>query len=253
MLPAERHQRIVAMLSDSAVVATEDLAASLSVSAETVRRDLKLLESKRRLVRVHGGAALRAMSSQEPPFATREKLGADAKEAIGRRAAALVDPGMTVMIDVGTTALAVARELPPEFHGCVVTCSLLVAAHLADRDGIEVLVSGGRLRGGDLAVSNHLATSFFADVKPDLAFLGSGGVHSTAGLTDFHLDEVATRRVVLRNAARSYVLADAGKLEQVAPHRVCDLGELAGVITDGSPDELAEALDREGVELLVAT
>lgn len=253
MLPAERQQRIIAMLSDGGVVATEEFAAALAVSTETVRRDLKLLESARRLVRVHGGAALRPVASQEPSFANREKLGAAAKEAIGRRAAGLVESGMTVMFDVGTTALAVARALPLDFTGCVVTCSLLVATQLAGRPGIEVVVSGGRVRGGDLAVSNHLATGFFADVRPDLAFLGSGGVNATAGLTDYYLDEVATRRTVLGNAARSYVLADATKLGVIAPHRVAGLGELSGLITDSAPDEeLTEALEREGVELLVA-
>ena len=120
--------------------------------------------------------------------------------------------GQTLLLDVGTTVLEVARALPPDFRGTVATCSLLVAAELAGRRDVEVLVSGGRVRGGDLSLSNAQTVAFFADVRADLAFLGSGGVDAVAGLTDYHLDEVATRRTIIANAARAFIVADSGKL-----------------------------------------
>jgi DeoR/GlpR family transcriptional regulator of sugar metabolism len=152
-----------------------------------------------------------------------------------------------VVIDVGTTALEVARALPITFRGTVATCSLLVAAELAGRPTVEVLVSGGRVRAGDLACSNAQALSFFADLRPDVAFLGSGGVDTGTGLTDFHLDEVATRRIILANTARSYVLADSTKFGRVAPHRVCGLEEFDGLITDEMTSApLRAAIERAG-------
>jgi DeoR family glycerol-3-phosphate regulon repressor len=136
------------------------------------------------------------------------------------------------VIDIGTTAVEVARAIPPTFRGTVVTPSLLVAVELADRPDVEVLVSGGRVRGGDLACANAHAKALFADLYADVAFIGSGGVDATAGLTDYHLDEVDVRRTIIANSARSYILADSAKLGQVAPHRVCGLESVTGLITE---------------------
>jgi DeoR/GlpR family transcriptional regulator of sugar metabolism len=134
----------------------------------------------------------------------------------------------------------------------VVTCSLLVAAELAGLPGVEVLIAGGRVRGGDLAVSNAQTAEFFRDLHPDVAFLGTGGVAPEAGLTDFYLDEVATRRIILANAKQSYALADTSKLGKVAPYRVCALDELTAVVTDERPPRsLAGAIRDTGAQLLM--
>ncbi|MGW7518972.1 DeoR/GlpR family DNA-binding transcription regulator [Streptomyces sp. NPDC054796] len=253
MLPAERHRRIRLTLARQRVVSTEELARSLEVSPETVRRDLVTLESQGVLVRVHGGATgPPPASGEEASFEERLDTARAAKEAIGAAAAGLVRPGQTVVIDIGTTALEVARALPADFHGTVATCSLLAAAELAGRPRVEVLVSGGRLRAGDLACSSERARAFFADINADVAFLGSGGIEAERGLTDFHLDEIAPRRAIIAGAAASYVLADATKFGRVAPHRVCGLGELGGVITDAPPPKgLRSAVERAGGVLIV--
>src|SRR5438105_4986904 len=92
------------------------------------------------------------------------------------------------------------------------------------RDGVLDRVYGGAtVRDGDLALSGSHARAFFADYYADRAFLGSGGVHPAAGLTDYHPDEVDTRRVVIEQAERSYVLADSSKLGAIAVRKVCDL------------------------------
>ena len=106
------------------------------------------------------------------------------------------------------------------------------------------------MRAGDLALANADAVRFFADLQADVAFLGSGGVSARAGLTDYHVDEVATRRVISGNAQASYALADASKLDRVAAHRVCGLSELTGVLTDGPvPAALRAALEQSGTAI----
>ncbi|UQX86985.1 DeoR/GlpR family DNA-binding transcription regulator [Jatrophihabitans telluris] len=254
MLVVERHDRIRELVDTRRVISTDDLAQVLAVSAETVRRDLLLLDGQGLLRRVHGGAmACAAHVGVEPPFADRETLASSAKSVIGTFAAGLVTSGQTVVFDVGTTAAAAARSLPASFVGTVATCSLLVAAQLAERPSVEVLICGGRVRRGDLAVSNAQALSFFADLHADVAFLGCGGVDAEAGLTDFYPDEVATRRVILANSALSYVLADSSKLSRVAPHRVCGLDQLSAVITDRRPPvALQRAAERAGARIHTA-
>ncbi|MGW5095709.1 DeoR/GlpR family DNA-binding transcription regulator [Streptomyces nodosus] len=253
MLAAERHRRIVAEIGRLKFVTTDDLTTLLGVSHETVRRDLALLERRGELSRVHGGATgPQAPVGEEAPFSERSGTLALEKEAIGRAAAALIEPNQTVVIDVGTTALEVARALPADHVGVVATPSLLVAAELSTRPRVEVLVSGGRLRAGDLACSSAQAVEFFGDLRADAVFVGSGGI-APYGLTDFHLDEVATKRAMLANASHRYVLADSSKFGRTAAHRVCELDGFDAVISDKPcPAELRTALDRAGSGLIVA-
>ncbi len=254
MLAAERHAEIELALQSTRAVSTEELALQLHVSAETVRRDLILLEKQGRITRIHGGAmSASRLISEEASFAARSVGHVDAKMAIGRAGAALVRPGQSLVFDVGTTVLEVARALPPGYRGTVATCSLLVAAELAARPGVEVLIAGGRVRAGDLACSNSLTVAFFENVRADIAFLGCGGVDADAGITDFYLDEIATRRVMLANAASAFVAADATKVGVIAPHRLSDWRAPSGLITDARPTRaFRTALQDAGCELIVA-
>jgi DeoR/GlpR family transcriptional regulator of sugar metabolism len=255
VLAEERRGRILSALDEAGTLSTEQLASRLGVSAETIRRDLVQLDEQGRLRRVHGGATnASVVRGEEASFAERAESGAEAKRRIARVAAGLVVSGQTVAFDVGTSVLAVARALPASFRGTVVTCSLLVAGELAGRPGVEILIAGGRVRGGDLAVSSAQTVDFFRDVHADVAFLGSGGVSGEAGVTDFYLDEVTTRRVILANAQASYVLADSSKLGKVAAHRVCRLDEVAAVVTDQRPPRaIASAIREAGGKLLLPT
>lgn len=253
MLAAERRSRIQAELRRRPTAVTEQLAALCGASPETIRRDLVAMEARGLLTRVHGGAVGPGGDPGEGTFAERSAQGETAKVTIARLAAGLVRTGQTVIIDIGTTALHLARAFPADFRGTVATPSLLAAAELAGRPGIEVLVAGGRVRGGDLACSNAQTVGFFRELRADIAFLGSGGVDVAAGLTDYHLDEVATRRVMVAQSARSFVLADAGKLGRVAPHAVCGLSNLAGLVTDSEvPAALRTAVERFGGAVLAA-
>ena len=241
-------------VSSGQVISTDDLVQRLGVSAETVRRDLSLLEERGVIRRVHGGAAaVDQRRAMEPSFHERSVIRHQAKAQLAKVAVGLLENGQTVVLDIGTTAVAVAQAIPRGFTGTVITPSLPVAVELADRPGVEVLLAGGRVRAGDLACSNAHTKAFFADVYPDIALLGSGGVDARAGLTDFHLDEIDVRRTIIANSARSYILADSSKLGQVAPHRVCTLSAVAGVITDQCTDAaVAAAFDETGGVVLSA-
>jgi DeoR family transcriptional regulator, fructose operon transcriptional repressor len=252
VLPEERRLHIVDQVRARPLVRADELARRFGVSIETVRRDLHALQRDGLIRRVYGGATGIVPHTLEAPFDQRQGLHLEAKRSIARLAASLVSPTDAVVLDVGTTVAELARLLPADFQGRVLTSSLLVAAEVSRR-GVEVDVAGGRLRGGDLACSGAHAEAFFAGWFADKAFLGSGGVHPEAGLTDYHPDEVSTRQVMLAHAAEVYVLADSSKLGQVALRKVCDLDRLTAVITDdrARPSVVGE-LEDKGVRLLVA-
>ena len=226
----------------------DEVTSRFGVSGETVRRDFLSLEREGLLQRVYGGATSAAPGDREPSFAERQVRHLVRKRAIARLAATLVGPTDTLILDVGTSVAELARHLPPGYHGRVLTNSLLVASILAERPGVDVLVAGGRVRPGDLACSGPGANEFFANHFCDKAFLGSGGIHPEIGLTDYYVDEIACRQLMIDHAPQRFVLADGSKLGQVAVARVCGLDRLTAVVTDSEADPLQlAALVRQGL------
>jgi DeoR family transcriptional regulator, fructose operon transcriptional repressor len=254
MLPTQRRQAILAEVRQRSAVAADDLAREFDVSVETIRRDLRDLQRKGLLDRVYGGATQPAGRSSEGTFAARSTRHIQAKRAIATLAASLAEPGETIIIDVGTTALEVARALPEAFRGRVLTNSVPAALELSGREHIEVMLSGGQVRGGDAACSGATADSFFQEFYADRAFLGSGGVHPEAGLTDYYPAEVVVRRTIIAHTAACYVLADSSKLGAIAVHRVCPLDRVTAVLTDDAADpDACQALQQAGAELRLAS
>jgi DeoR family fructose operon transcriptional repressor len=231
MLPAQRREAILARVRTQGAASAEDLSRSLGVSVETIRRDLRGLRDQGLLNRVHGGA-MPSRRTSEGSFAARRTLNLARKQAIAAFAASLVGAEETIVIDTGTTPLELARALPASFHGRVLTNSVPVAAVLCDRNDIELRLCGGQIRPGDGACSGTHAAAFFADFYADKAFLGAGGVHPEAGLTDYYPAEAAVRRTITAHSAATYVLADSSKLGVIAVYRVSTLDQLTAVITD---------------------
>jgi DeoR family fructose operon transcriptional repressor len=230
----------------------DQLARQFDVSVETIRRDLRALHSEGLLERVYGGATRPSGRSDEGSFSARSGRNPELKRAIAALAVSMIEPDDTIIIDVGTTALEVARALPSSFRGRVLTNSVPAAMALADRGGLDVQLCGGQMRPGDGACSGAHAEAFFDEFYADKAFLGSGGVHPDAGLTDFYPPEVVVRRTMIAHTAASYVLADSSKLGAIAVHRVCALDAFTAVVTDDQNPVAARDLTAAGVTLLCA-
>lgn len=252
VLPEERRQQIVEALGVRGLVRVDDLVAELGVSAETVRRDLIELERRGELSRVYGGAT-RNTDAAERPAVVRGGDNADAKRAIGLLAASLVKPQQILIFDVGSTVNELARALPVDLAGQALTNSIHTAGELARRPNLQIHLAGGEVRADDLACSGPETEEFFNGFFADVAFLGAGGVHAQAGLTDFHPREIAVRRHMIQCSTEKYVLADSTKLGRVALRRVCDINAITALITDSdAPAEVLESFVARGVQVLVA-
>ncbi len=256
-LPVERRTAIMRRLVESGVVLTQDLVEDLHVSIETIRRDLAILEEESFLKRVRGGAVSIDQNQrlhEEPSYVDRSITQEAEKRRMGIVAAQMIHDDATIFLDIGTTVLHVAMALSADFHGIVVTNSLLAAMEAAKRPRATVLVTGGRVSRDDMAMGGQHASDLLEDVRADLAFLASGGVHPLAGLTDFYMEEVTIRRVMMRNSAKTYVMADSTKFNRIAPFHVADWDAFTGLITDQepSPGFRAEITDGGG-EIIVAS
>jgi DeoR/GlpR family transcriptional regulator of sugar metabolism len=248
VLTAERKDLLLAQLARDGRLVAKDLARQLRVSEDTVRRDLRELAADGRLQRVHGGAL--PASPALAAFEARRTIGVDSKAVVARRAAQLVQPGQTIVIDGGTTALQLARSLDRELHLAVITHSPTIAVALVDHPGIEVLLIGGRLFKHSIVTCGAIAAEAIQAIHADGFFMGVTGVHPDVGLTTGDAEEAAMKRALSRRCADTYVLASAEKIGAVSPHVVVGWPEITAVITDPDADvRTLAALRRKGIDV----
>ncbi|MFL0713573.1 MAG: DeoR/GlpR family DNA-binding transcription regulator [Microcella pacifica] len=238
---AARRERIAVEVSRRGFARVTDLARRARVSEVTVRTDLAALEAEGRITRVHGGAMPRGLvtareSSLEQSSARASRL----KRAIAVEAASRVRSGESVLLDVGSTTLAVAQALVDRrelTELVVITNGLAIALALEPAiPRFTVVVTGGTLRSLQHSLVNPLATSLLDEVRADTAILGATGVHAEHGVTNVNLPEAEVKRRMVAASTRRILVADSSKLGQVHLGRVATVQQLDALITDVDAD-----------------
>lgn len=235
MLTTLRKQLLLDRLRTDGKLIAKDLSLELSVSEDTIRRDLRELAQEGLLQRVHGGAL--PSSPATAHFAGREAIRHEGKIAIGRAAAAMIQVGQVVVLDGGTTSREIARHLPRELRATVVTHSPTIALELVDHAGIEVILLGGRLFKHSIVAVGATCMEAIGRVRADIFFMGVTGIHPTAGLTTGDFEEAAIKHALSRASAETYVLASAEKLNAASPYLVATLSEVTGVVIEKTVEE----------------
>lgn len=234
-------------------VVVEDLAQRFDVTLQTIRRDLTELADQGHLDRVHGGAVLRT-GVVNLAYEQRRHMNEGAKSAIARACAAQIPENCSLILNLGTTTEAVARELLGHQNLTVVTNNMNVANTLAANPGCEIMVAGGALRRSDGGLVGELTTQFFEQFKVDYAVIGASALDRDGDLLDFDLAEVRVSKTIIRRARKTFVVCDNSKLDRSAPVRLASLSEVTAIFTDQPlPDDLAAQCRDWGVAVVVAT
>lgn len=250
MLKEERRRRILELLGTEGRLVAAELPARLDVSGYTVRRDLEELAEAGLLQRVHGGAVPR--SPVAPTYAERERQSVDGKRATARAAAGLLAPGQVAILDGGTTALALADLLPVDHQGTIVTHSPLVAAALAPRRGIDVVLIGGTLDPGPMVAVGAETVRAYQRITADVCFLGIWSLHAEAGVSGRYHEEAEVRRVLVERADRVVGLASRDKLGTVSAFASAPATALTHLATEPeTPEELLAPFRELGIEVVV--
>jgi len=234
----ERQGKILELLACDGKVVTNQLAELFGVSRETVRRDLLEMEKTASLMRVHGGAIPSgAEIAPEPAFDIRRTADATAKEAIAEIACALIQPGMTLMIDTGTTTLAFARSLVRRGAMRIITNSIEIAQLAAGSD-CETLLLGGRPHRDVPGTFGEMTLSEVDRFLADVAVISPVGLHPHRGATDYELHEAELARAMMRRAKLRMILCHSGKIGVESRVAICGLDEIDHVVTDARPGEV---------------
>ncbi|WP_353944792.1 DeoR/GlpR family DNA-binding transcription regulator [Streptomyces sp. HUAS MG91] len=251
MLAAERREHLLGLLTREGKIVAKDVAADLGISEDSVRRDLRDLAAEGLCQRVYGGAL--PASPAVADYATRTTVAPDGKQRVAVAAAALVRPDSALILDGGTTALAVARRLPPDLPCTVITHSPTIAAALLDHPRAELFLLGGRVFKHSAVACGAAAVEAAQNVSADLCLIGVTGVHPEAGLTTGDAEEAAMKRALAARAADTYVLASSEKIGTASRYRVLPWADVTALITDAAPDHpVVGQLTARGVEILTA-
>ncbi len=263
VLAQVRHARILDVLAEFGAISVSDVAGQLNVSEMTIRRDLAELEKEGKLARTHGGAVRSEQAADpapapsaalpgEPSFQLRAVKNGLAKQAIAAEAEALSAGARTIALDVGTTALLLARRLQDRQHTKIFTSSVRNAFFLGE--GLaEVYLPGGRMRGDEMSISGPSAVAEFGALWFDIAFIGISGL-TEQGIYDYSFDDAEMKRVFLARSTRKVVLCDASKFSCMSLVHVADLEQFDVLITDAEPPaDIAKALSKADVEVRIAS
>jgi DeoR family transcriptional regulator of aga operon len=234
----QRLNRIVSAVVERGQVEVPSLAAEVSVSPATIRRDLEALQQQRLVSRTHGGATIHA-AFNDLPLSYKRARDRPEKERIGQHAVRLVDGARVIGTTGGTTVSQFIRLLRGRDDLTVVTNALNVAIDLVGRPGPRVFVAGGEVRGSSQESVGISAEAFLAEYDIDVAFLGVDGVDAEAGCTNYDPVGARVNAALLRRARRRVVLADATKIGRVTLAPVCRLSEVDVLITDSRASESA--------------
>jgi DeoR/GlpR family transcriptional regulator of sugar metabolism len=230
MLVSERRNLLLERLQADGKLVARELAVELGISEDSVRRDLRDLAAAGLCQRVYGGAV--PVSRALADYAARGAVEPESKRRVAAIAVGLIHDGHRVILDGGTTTLAVARALPLDLRATVITHSPTIAAELVGHPTVEILLLGGRIYKHSAVACGAFTVEAAASVTADLFLLGVTGVHPEHGLTTGDPEEAAMKRALSARAAETYVLASSEKLGAVSAYRVLELADVAGVITE---------------------
>jgi DeoR/GlpR family transcriptional regulator of sugar metabolism len=256
VLAAERRRLVLQAMESRHAVSVAELAARLSVSTMTIRRDLESLASQGMVTRVHGGAVPTA-TTRQPTFNSTASFVDNAvhrlpeKGRIGAAAAQLVSDGETILVDVGTTTLQLARHLRDRAL-TVITNNLAAYEELLGAERIELLLLGGLVDRHYRSLGGFLAEEALRQVRADRAFLSASAIRGSdlAVLDDTAVD-LRLKRGMIAASSQVILLADAEKFGQLRPVRVCGPEELDVLITDrAAPEGALDEFEAAGVRVL---
>jgi DeoR/GlpR family transcriptional regulator of sugar metabolism len=253
VLAQERRMRILELLQEEGSARVSYLSAAFGVSEPTVRQDLERLEQEGQIVREHGGAYLRSVSSQVRSLSLQHIENMEKKAAIARRAAEFINDGDRLILDSGSTVTEISKLLKGHKDLTLVTNALNIALIVGAEYGFELIVTGGEFKAPTLSLTGPKAQASLENVFVDKLFLATGGISANLELTYPGLADLPVKRAMIEAASTVYLVADSTK---VGKRSFASLGSMQDVdvfITDDGIDaETVKAISDLGVSVVIA-
>jgi DeoR/GlpR family transcriptional regulator of sugar metabolism len=226
-----------------------DLSRILGVSPMTIRRDLDQLAEIGLLVRTHGGAASASSVAVEPPFALRARTNAEIKKSMGILISKQVVDGQTILLDGGSTGLAVAEELVGR-DITICALNLRVAQALAAGDKTKVMMPGGVIRSGEMSIVGSEAEAYLSSYHFDTYLMTVSAVSNNGTLTEWNMEDAAMKRRAAKSAKRVVLICDSSKFGSEAFSKVGSLSDIDALVTDADlPLPIRKLAEEANIEI----
>lgn len=250
MLAAERRNRIVRLLSSTGTVTVSQLSDEFGVTAETIRRDLDILEQENLLRRIHGGAVA-LQNRQEVPFDIRSETNVEEKRLIAQKAARSVEPGDTLFIDISSTAMFFAKEICKIPDITVITNSLIIALEFIDKKDVTLISTGGTLRPNSYSLVGPLANTAIKNYRADKFFCSCRGFSLDHGVSDSNELENEVKKTMLQQSSKLYLLMDHSKFGETGLAQFANAADIDVLFCDNRlAEEDLRAIKMAGVTVL---
>ena len=244
----ERRDEILKILGDREYVTVEEFSRLLSVSAVTIRTDLTSLEESGLLMRTHGGAMKSSMKGEARLISNTMIENEMEKKAIAEKAASLIKPGNTIIIDSGSTTIHLIEHLKGK-NMTVVTNNLLVLEKLKSEDDIKIIALGGSLRRESMGTVGPLAEMAIKALNVDIYFMGAAA-YNRSSITSSDISESSLKRDMMDAADKVVFLADSSKFGKRAFSNICSWHDVDTFISDKMDGEFKKELEEMGVEVI---
>jgi len=249
---AERHRYILNLINEEGVVNVQDLSKKLKVSSVTIRKDLKVLEDRNLLFRTHGSATLKNPYINERPVNEKEKIHAEEKLRIAKRATTLLEPHDSIIIASGTSVIEFAKQIDHHLELTVLTASLNAASALVNSQNIEVIQLGGSVRRSSSSVIGPFAENMLSEFTCNKLFIGVDGIDISFGLTTTSSMEASLNKAMLKVAQKVIILADSSKFGRRGFGRICGLEKVDILVTDSGIDtRFKSQIEEFGIKVIV--
>ncbi|WP_243860412.1 DeoR/GlpR family DNA-binding transcription regulator [Flavobacterium poyangense] len=235
MKKEERQKIIVDYLSKEHRVTSTELSDYLSVSEDTIRRDVKELSDQGLLKAVRGGAV--APSPIPLHYRKREKHDIENKKVIAEKAISYLKDGQVVFIDGGTTSLALVQSFPYDLKITVITNSFPVAVLIEDLPNIELIFAGGKMCKTSFATASIETIDFFRNFRADICILGICSIHHERGITGVLHDDSQIKKNMIQNSNFVIALSSIEKVGTAESYHVCPIKDINVLVTNISPDD----------------
>lgn len=248
MLYNDRAAFILQQLQLKSTVKVTEIAKSLNVSVDTVRRDLKALEEQGQLKCVHGGASLPDYMLAFSNFSGREIIHIEEKRRAALKALEYLRPGSVIALNSGTTNVILAQELIKRFSDLtIVTNNVSAAMVLMQNQSLRTIVLGGDLDSLEHSTYGSICERELGRYYPDICFLSINSVDAEAGFTDFRFAEIGVMQLMARNSSKVIAVMDSSKLGRRSKKAIMDNSMIDLLVMDSVEPDVRELYRHAGI------
>ncbi|MDE1187297.1 MAG: DeoR/GlpR family DNA-binding transcription regulator [Pantoea sp.] len=250
MIPSERQDFIYRYVYENRTASINALADLMNVSHMTIRRDIQLLEHEGKVVSVSGGIKLNDVLRHEMRYSDKALIHHRSKQIIGKAAAELVDDGLVIYVDAGTTTFELAKYLGEKFNTTIITNDFSISQYLMNKAQINLFHTGGLVDKRNFSSVGISAANFIKTLNVDIAFISSSSWDAERGISTPYEEKAIVKQAVIEVSRKKILVADSSKYGKYGLYSICPLNKMDTIITDSYlPLEAQGKIRNQNVEL----